>query len=202
MPLRDLAHYKSNTRDRPGLKLDLGCGSKKIGEDWIGVDLLEDSQADVVADVLAVLELTHDSSVSEVNSKHFFEHVNNIDAYFTHLSRVLKVGAQAFITVPHFSCPFYYSDPTHKVFFGLYTFNYMSSKPYRLRRQVPRYNLALPLEVISIKLVFDSNFLLLKPLAKILTVLINSTRLFQEIHEALFCWILPCHELRVSLRKI
>src|SRR6185312_2948084 len=39
---------------------------------------------------------------------------------------VLEPGGEFRAVVPHFSNLHFYSDPTHRTFFGLYTFSYLS----------------------------------------------------------------------------
>jgi hypothetical protein len=179
----------------------LGCGSNKIASDWIGIDILEESEADLKGDALSILKKIPDNSVAKLYSKHFLEHVPSSAEYFQEIERILERDAEAIIIVPHFSSPFYYSDPTHKIFFGLYTFQYLCKNSFNLRRKVPTYSFKSKLEVVQINLIFDSIFLPFKFFAILATTLVNSTNLFKEIYEGYFCWVCPCHEIKVIIKK-
>jgi ubiquinone/menaquinone biosynthesis C-methylase UbiE len=87
---------------------------------------IDDSDAvDIVGDALQVLKKVPDNAVSKITSYHFLEHVDNLGILLEEIARVLKQDGTLVSVVPHFSNPFFYSDPTHKNFFGLYTFSTM-----------------------------------------------------------------------------
>ena len=102
--------------------------------------------------------------------------------------------------VPHFSNPYYYSDPTHKNFWGLYTILYFSSDMY-FKRDVPRYYNSVDFEIIEIKLVFTSPFLFRRIFKKFLTKIINSFNYLKEFHEEMLVGILPCYEIYFEIKK-
>jgi hypothetical protein len=54
------------------------------------------------------------------------------------LGRVMAPGAALTIIVPHFSNPFYYSDPTHRTPFGLYTMAYFCDQIFSRAAMVHR----------------------------------------------------------------
>ncbi len=76
------------------IRLDIGCGrEKKPG--FTGVDISQDSDADVIA---SALDLPfEDSSVSEIYCAHLVEHFRSADAqvFFNEIYRVLKNGGTA-----------------------------------------------------------------------------------------------------------
>jgi hypothetical protein len=43
------------------------------------------------------------------------------------------------VIVPHFVIPYYYSDYTHKTFFGLYSFDYFGRPETQLKRKTPLF---------------------------------------------------------------
>ena len=55
--------------------LDLGCGPLKRQKDWIGIDILDFENVDIVGDVYEVIKAFPDNSIDEVHSYHFFEHI-------------------------------------------------------------------------------------------------------------------------------
>lgn len=100
------------------LNIDLGCGpSKKEG--FIGVDKYKMKGVDVVLDIGKEKWPWKDNTVDEVNCSHFIEHLTNFGGkwervhFFNELYRVMKKGAKASITFPHWASERYYGDPTH-----------------------------------------------------------------------------------------
>lgn len=106
------------------LKIDLGCGSRKQ-PGYVGVDQYKMDGVDVVLDIATERWPWEDSSVDEIFSSHFLEHLGPEgrchvanEAY-----RVLKpgqwvngqpAGGHARFIVPHWSSCRAYGDPTHK----------------------------------------------------------------------------------------
>jgi SAM-dependent methyltransferase len=181
--------------------LDLGCGQRKCSPQAIGIDALDYESVDVVGDVFAVLQAFPDSSVDSVYSSHFFEHLENWPELLEELARVMKPGAVADIVVPHFSNPYFYSDPTHRTFFGLYTFSYVS-RDNLLRRKVPTYQRELKFELTDASLRFASPFYLRLPVKFLIGKILNATRFTKEFYEENLCYIFPCYDIRYRLRRL
>lgn len=182
--------------------LELGCGSKKIISTAIGIDILPSSEVDLCGDVYQILEKIDNSVVDLIISHHFIEHVNDLGKLLEESSRVLKVDGKFIATVPHFSNPYFYSDYTHKNFFGLYTFQYFCPKRY-FHRIVPSYNSKLNFEILDIKILFGAErpFYLKYVIGKILTLLVNSSKLAKEYYETNLTKLFPCSELEITLIK-
>ena len=106
------------------LAIELGCGQKKMSEDVIGIDAINTEAADIIADISQGLNFLPDNSVDIIYSNHVLEHFDDLGFIMGEIYRVLKPGGKTIGQVPHFSNPYYYSDPTHKTTFGLYTFSY------------------------------------------------------------------------------
>lgn len=131
------------------MKLDIGCGTRKTGPDWTGVDKMSFPGVDVVLDVAArdsnyaphesgVGGVTapgplrfkrwpwDDNSVDEINCSHFLEHLEADERvhFANEVFRILKPGCKATITVPWWASQRAYGDLTHKwppvVFFWTY----------------------------------------------------------------------------------
>ena len=188
---------------RHDLKLELGCGQTKRGPDWVGVDVLDTPAVDVVGDVFDVLRTLDDDSVAEVYSSHLFEHIEDLSALVTELERVLTVGGRLHVIVPHFSNAYFYSDPTHRRPFGLYTFSYFAEDQL-LRRRVPTYAHVPRLRLESARLNFRSasEFRSRYRVKAALGRLVNSTVWLQEFYEENLVGILPCYELEFELVKV
>jgi hypothetical protein len=97
------------------IKLDIGCGPRKQ-EGFTGVDIQVFPGVDVVHDVRITPWPWEDSSVDEVFSSHFLEHLSGEEriGFFNELHRVMKPQAKAVIITPDWSHACAYGDPTHK----------------------------------------------------------------------------------------
>ena len=63
---------------------------------------------------------------TEVFAYDVIEHCVNVLAVMEEIHRVTREGAVVRITVPHFSCANAFTDPTHRHFFGISSFNYVT----------------------------------------------------------------------------
>ncbi len=97
-------------------------------------------EVDVRQDAIEYLQSLPDQSVDEVYSAHFLEHLEPplFLELLKQVDRVLTLGGQARFLVPHYSNPYYYSDPTHRIAFGVHTFSYLCETTC-LNRAVPSY---------------------------------------------------------------
>ena len=55
--------------------IELGVGNKKRISNAIGIDILDGDTVDIVGDAIEVLKTIKDSSVDQVHSFHFLEHI-------------------------------------------------------------------------------------------------------------------------------
>lgn len=178
------------------IKLELGCGkSKKDG--YIGIDQLDLPGVDLVGDVMPCLQIFPSDSVDEIYSKSFLEHVDDLNGVISETIRVLKKDGIHDLYVPHFSNPYYYSDYTHKKFFGLYTFHYFTNES-KTRRKVPSFYTNDKLIIISQKLIFTSPFIERWPFKKFLELIFNSSNWMQEFYEENLCYIFPCYAIKIK----
>lgn len=180
--------------------IELGCGPRKRAPDAIGIDAMDFPCVDLVADAMDALKALPDASVRSAYSSHFMEHVSDLRGLLEQLARVSAPGARITIIVPHFSNPFYYSDPTHRTPFGLYTLAYLCRQSL-FRRAVPRYYIALPLTLVGATLHFKSYppRYVRHALKRLLGSVFNATLYLRELYEENFCWLVPCYELRFEL---
>lgn len=185
-------------RDSP-VKIELGCGSRKRHPDFIGVDIRDGAGVDIVGDAVEVLRQFPEHSATEICSYHFLEHVSNVDDLLDEACRVLVPKGLFRCVCPHFSNPYFYSDPTHRSFFGLYTFAYFAETKI-FRRAVPNY-CKRNLELIDVKLVLksDRRFPLRYAMKHCVGWLVNVSRGTQEFYEENLCWTFPCYEVAYTL---
>jgi hypothetical protein len=182
--------------------IELGCGNHKKNTHAIGIDLLDYPGVDLVGDVYEIIAAFPDRSVKEVFAYHFIEHVPDLPRLLAELERVTTPGATVEFVAPHFSNPWFFSDPTHKSFFGLYTFcYYMSGSPFT--RKVPTYGVDLGFVVERVDLHFKSDraFPVRYLFKRIVGTVFNSCNYMRELYEENFSSLFPCYELRYLLRR-
>jgi hypothetical protein len=185
------------------LIIELGVGNIRKYPNSVTVDSSPLDNVDVVGDALEYLESLPDSSVQILYASHFFEHIDNPVEYLCQFSRVIRNDGVARLIVPHFSNPYFYSDPTHENSFGLYTFSYYLSDNLFTRR-VPAYarcSTSLYLSSVYIRFKVPKFLFVLYPLCLLLNVVINSFPLLQELYEFILSPIIPCYEIEYVLRK-
>lgn len=180
--------------------VDVGCGArKKPGR--IGIDRVDQEGVDVVADLEQGLTFFPDDSVDEIHCRSVLEHVENMEGLLGEMLRVLKPEGRVHVFVPHFSNPHYYSDYTHRRFFGLYTFYYFVDPARQLKRKVPNYYSRTRIRILSQRLVFRSTFRFLNPLKKAYGRLINVHPRMQAFYEENWCYLVPCHGIEVVFTR-
>jgi len=180
--------------------LDLGCGGNKR-PGTIGIDKVDFPEVDIVADIEEGLKFLPNGFADEIYACHCLEHVQNFENLMCEIVRVLKKDGRATVEVPHFSNPYYYSDPTHKRFFGLYSFYYFVDTRHQLRRKVPDYYFPIKIRVLSQRIIFDSPFLLGKIFKRLMQVIFNLGTFIQELYEENFCYLFPCNGVKITFTK-
>ena len=184
--------------------IELGCGSRKRYPGSIGIDAIDGDAVDIVGDALEVQRALPGGSARLVTSSHFLEHVADPGVMLDEMSRLLAPGGEIEIIVPHFSNPYYHSDPTHasKIGFGLYTMSYYARDPL-FRRQVPGYVRRQQLTLKRVDLRFKSirPFYGRHAIKRLVGPLFNSCRYLQELWEENLCYLFPCYEVRYVLGR-
>ena len=200
MPVNDKAGVLERIHGR---KLDLGCGPRKIDDEHVGVDLIDYPGVDVVGEIGEVLEQIPDGALGGVHASHFLEHVEDLPALLDEIARTLASGALLHVVVPHFSNPYFYSDPTHRTAFGLYTFSYLATDRLH-RRQVPGYCRSPDLTLCSVTLGFKSPrpFYGRYAFKRAVGALVNLTTWTREFYEENLCYLVPCYEVRYVLARV
>lgn len=197
---------KKNILQRMGnntyVELELGCGNRKRNNQAIGVDMLDYPDVDIVGDVYEVLASFPAHSVNTVYSYHFVEHVPDVPKLLSELARIVKPNGYVEFVAPHFSNPYFYSDPTHRSFFGLYTFCYFANQsPFS--RHAPTYGYKTEFTIVSVDLIFKSArpFIVRYGIKRIIGSFFNSCGYLKELYEENFCYLFPCYEVRYILSR-
>lgn len=182
--------------------LDVGCGSKKKNVGAIGIDILDSDCVDIVGDVFDIFSEIPNACVDSIYCSHFIEHLDEVKLFLTECRRILRPGGAIVIVVPHFSNSFFYSDPTHHSFYGLYSMSYYSEDKI-FRRQVPTYSRIENLFLDSVYL----NFRSIRPrylrhlMFKFFGYIFNASPWLQEVYEECFSKFIGCYEIKFTLKN-
>lgn len=199
------AIYKNNSKQKLEsqsiIKIELGCGPNKKIKDAISVDIVDLDSVDIVVDINSGLPFEN-NSIDEIYSFHFLEHVNNLEFVLKEIHRVLKTNGKKIGTVPHFANPYFYSDPTHNSFFGLYSFSYFDKEQKLFKRKVPTFYMSEFFEASSVKLGFTSPFVGRYAFKKVISLFVNICSYTKEFHEENLCYLIPPYEIKFELTKI
>jgi len=98
----------------PLLKIDLGCGTRKL-DGFVGADVRAFDGVDVVVNLGQDRWPWTDASVGEAHASHVLEHLTMPERchFFNELYRVLAPGARVLIVTPYWASTRAYGDPTH-----------------------------------------------------------------------------------------
>ena len=115
--------------------LDLGCGKNKhrIEETAVtGVDIDPESGADIIHDLNELPWPFHDSEFDEIICQDVLEHLDDLPSTMQEISRISKDGSIIEIRTPHYSSHYAFTDPTHKRYFGYYTFDHFCPRGFSI----------------------------------------------------------------------
>ncbi len=186
---------------RSRVVIELGCGNNKISPEAIGIDMVDLPGVDIIADAGQGLSFLPDACADELHAYHFLEHLDDTGLIMAEIYRILKPGGRLIGAVPHWSNPYYFSDYTHKRFFGLYSFAYFTRKQH-LMRGVPSFYNDIDFRTRRMKLVFYSPFKLINVFRKVYTLMFNLSSFTQEMYESSFSNIFAVHEIQFDLEKV
>jgi SAM-dependent methyltransferase len=168
--------------------LDIGCGSRKIEPDAIGIDVSPDSAADHVWNLDRYPWPLTDNGFSRIHMSHVIEHLDDPMRAMAEVYRVARDGADVFITTPHFSSHNSYIDPTHKRHLAARSFEYFTGKDFPSFAGSP-----YRFEIVEVTLTFGGNFVL-DNLGRFLA---KRSLNWYERHAA---WIFPALDIRCHMR--
>jgi SAM-dependent methyltransferase len=182
-----------------GLRLNLGSGMRPR-PGFFGIDHLALPGADIVGDLNEPLSLLPDGCVDEVFSRHALEHVRELLPLMAELHRVCRPNARLEIIVPHFSNPYFYSDPTHVRCFGLYTFFYFSDEDDQPKRKVPAFYAKQRFRVDSVAIELMRRGRIRHPVSVALQWWINRGVPNIDWYERRICRLFPAESIRYVLQ--
>ena len=202
MDVIDKKGYIADPERFQGKSLELGCGDRKRHADALGVDIRDFAGVDLVGDAESVLEAIPTGAISSVYTYHFLEHLTDLETIITLVARVLSTGGRFIAVAPHFSNPYFYSDPTHRTPFGLYTFSYFSNDRL-FRRKVPHYQKDVFFNLNHVRLTFKSPppFYGRYIFKKMAGFFFNFRPYLKEWYEENACHLIPCYEIAYDLTR-
>ncbi len=103
--------------------LDVGCGKRKR-PGAIGIDRNPRSEADMLHDLNHFPYPFPDDRFDEIYCDNILEHLDDIVQVMIELHRIMKPGGTVEITVPFYPHRNANTDPTHKHWFGVHSFDY------------------------------------------------------------------------------
>lgn len=113
-------------KKKTGILLDFGCGARKQGPHWVGMDKRKLPGVDIVHDLEKPPYPLDSESVVTCVASHVLEHLDprlTIDI-FNEMWRIMKVGGQWVIALPYAGSHGFWQDPTHCNGFNETTFEY------------------------------------------------------------------------------
>ena len=115
--------------------------------------------------------------------------------------RICRDDAEIYIIAPHFSNPYYYSDPTHVRPFGLYTMHYFMDKNDQPIRKVADFYANVKFHVVYSRIDFYRVSLFDRITVPFIRYLVNLNFLSQDIYERRWSWSIPAWQIKYILRK-
>ena len=111
--------------EEPKIRLNLGCGYRKEGEDWINIDIREEVNPDVIADIEQGLSY-QDNSVDEIRAFDVLEHIHPDKVIFvlSEIHRVLKSTGFLYFFIPSTDGRGWAQDPFHRSFWNINSWLY------------------------------------------------------------------------------
>ena len=148
-------------------KLNLGCGTD-IRPGWVNADLV-DYGGNRVLDLNQYPYPFPDNHFDYVLCSHVLEHLANFNRVVTELWRITRPAGMIEVRVPFFLSTKYYSEPDHRIPFGIRSFdNYEEVTGRKLRfyerwKLGHRTNYGSPARFVIVEKKFNfSNFAILK----------------------------------------
>jgi len=105
-----------NSKDKSGIRLDLGCGRKKQ-PGFIGMDIMPIPGVEICHDLEEYPWPLPDKCATTVMASHIIEHINpargGMIKFMDEVWRIMKPEGEFMISLPYGGSPGYWQDPTH-----------------------------------------------------------------------------------------
>ncbi len=170
--------------------LDIGCGTRKIEPESVGIDIAPSPAVDIVWDLERYPWPLEDNRFERIHMSHIIEHFRDIPRAMAEVHRVARPGAEVIIATPHFSSHNSYADPTHKAHLAAASFDHLTGRDFATFR-----GLGYRFDVIELELTFGGNFVL----DNLGRWLARRSLAWYERHAA---WWFPALDIRCRLRAV
>ena len=180
-------------------RLNLGCNTD-VRPGWLNVDIADYGGNEII-DLNSYPWPFAEDSFDEIWASHIIEHLGNFNEIVNELWRVSKDGAVIEVRVPFFLSTKYYSEPDHRIPFGIRSFDnyeHLGDRPLRFYEQwklVNRTNYQSPARfTVESKRFHFSNFAALSWLDRLINL---EPVIFERFCAALLTPEEVCFRLRV-----
>jgi SAM-dependent methyltransferase len=170
------------------MTLDIGCGTRKIEPQAVGIDISPNSAADHVWNLDCYPWPLEDGRFDRIHMSHVIEHLEDPMRAMAEVYRVACDRADVFIVTPHFSSHNSYTDPTHKRHLAAASFEYFTGEDFPSFVGAP-----FRFDVVKTELTFGGNFVL----DNLGRMLARSSVRWYERHAA---WVFPALDIHCHLR--
>lgn len=167
--------------------LNLGCG-RKYRPDAVNVDITARTHPDVVHDLNVRPWPFPPDRFDLVVAQDVLEHLDDVVKTMEEVHRVCRPGAVVELVVPHFSSSNAFTDPTHRHFFSLFSFDYFTEGHDLAFYTEGRF------QVVTLNLVFQPTIL-----NKLVWRLANR---FPRAYEQRWAWTFPAWFVYAKLQVV
>lgn len=172
--------------------LDFGCGKRKR-PGAIGIDRNPRSDADVLHDLNHIPYPFPDNHFDEIYCDNILEHLDDVIQVMIELHRITKPGGTVEVTVPFYPHRNASTDPTHKHWFGVHSFDYFVNGTSHGEFQYS------PVQFTLVTVEFDKGLRHNHLVDKLLVAFANRKK---DLYENRFANIFPLSQLTFLLKSV
>ncbi|MCX6809681.1 MAG: methyltransferase domain-containing protein [Candidatus Berkelbacteria bacterium] len=169
--------------------LNFGSGERRI-KNAFNVDVNEYCKPDLVWDLNKTPYPFEKNRFEKVYCYDILEHLDDLLSVMGELHRICKPSAKIIIEAPHFSFVNAYTDPTHKHFFSLGSFDYFTESNQWKYYTENKFRF----KPIKKKIVFQKGLF-----KKCLERFFNA---HPKLYESKFAWLVPAEKIELVLEVI
>lgn len=174
-------------------KLNLGSGMNRPVPDSINVDVNLQSAPDLVSDLNRFPWPFSSNTFQEIYGYDILEHLDDIVSVMNEIHRIAAPGAKVVITTPHFSNRNAFTDPTHKHYFGIHSFDYFSRNG---KADYSKWNFysSARYEILKVAVQFEHNL--------VNKLIWRIAARYPDMWESRLAWIFPAWFMNIELRVV
>ena len=170
-------------------KLNFGSGERRVGDSF-NIDINESSKPDLVWDLNKTPYPFNKNRFEKVYCYDILEHLDDLLKVMGELHRACKPKAIIIIESPHFSYVNAYTDPTHKHFFSLGSFDYFTESNQWKYYTKNKFRFKSKVK----KIVFPKGVF-----KKCLEAFFNS---HPKFYESKMAWLIPAEKIKIVLEVV